>query len=149
MLQNRDHRQHARQKQQDQRECPQHIQRGRHAEPRKQGCFRRLRLQQSQTYADQQKTKPQGRGNICHDTREQHGAVNRLKTGFGDEPEVNQIALTPPAVSLELFHQVGGLLLVTAFQLSRKPGVIACTAHQRGFHEIVRQNFARKPATTW
>jgi len=53
---------------------------------------------------------------------------------------INEIALAPAAVALELIDEIGRHFLVAAGQIISNPHSPAGTAHQRGFYEIMGEN---------
>jgi len=93
-----------------------------------------------------EEAEPQRRRHVGQRAGQKHRAMHRVHAAREHQPRVHQVAVAPAAVALQLVQQVRRRFLVAAGQVVGDPHAIAGAAHQRGFHEVVRQDVAGKRA---
>ncbi len=90
--------------------------------------------------------KPQRRGEVGHYPGQEHGTVYRVHPFDEEQAEVHQVTVTPATVTLQLIQQVRRQLFIGTRQVVGNPHPPTSTTHQRRFHEVMRQDRARKRA---
>src|SRR5262249_44910246 len=71
-------------------------------------------------------------------------AAERMQARETEHPRVLQIALRPAPVARRKVDDVRGHFLPAAAELGELANLVARTAHERGFDEVVAENVATK-----